>query len=164
MPKNCKVIYSTPLAVRDALPWADLVVGAVLIPGAAAPKLGRREDLATMKPGSVIVDVAVDQGGCCETTRPTTHATPTFLEHGVVHYCDANMPGGVARTSTFAHNNATMPYVIALADKGWRKALADDVHLRHGLNVCRGRVTFEAVARDLALDFTPAENFLAEAA
>jgi alanine dehydrogenase len=159
-----RTVFSTRDAIERHVVQADLVIGTVLIPGAAAPKLISRELVRAMRPGSVIVDVAVDQGGCCETTRPTTHATPTFLEHGVVHYCVANMPGGVARTSTFALNNATMPYVVALADKGWRKALADDAHLRNGLNVCQGRVTFAAVARDLALDFTPAETFLAQAA
>jgi alanine dehydrogenase len=159
-----RTVFSTRDAIERHVPDADLVIGTVLIPGAAAPKLITREMVARMRPGAVIVDVAVDQGGCCETTRPTTHATPTFIEEGVVHYCVANMPGGVARTSTFALNNATLPYVIALADKGWHKALADDAHLRNGLNMCRGRVTFEAVARDLALDYTPAETFLAEAA
>jgi alanine dehydrogenase len=157
-----RTVFSTSDAIERHVVQADLVIGTVLIPGAAAPKLISRDLVKALRPGSVIVDVAVDQGGCCETTRPTTHATPTFLEYGVVHYCVANMPGGVARTSTFALNNATLP--VALADKGWRKALADDAHLRNGLNVCRGRVTFAAVARDLALDFTPAETFLAEAA
>ncbi len=159
-----RTVFSTKDAVERHVVAADLVIGTVLIPGAAAPKLITRDLVRAMRPGSVIVDVAVDQGGCCETTRPTTHATPTFIEHGVVHYCVANMPGGVARTSTFALNNATCPYVIALAEKGWRQALADDAHLRNGLNVCQGRVTFAAVARDLALDFTPAETFLAQAA
>jgi alanine dehydrogenase len=159
-----RTVFSTADAIVRHVVAADLVIGTVLVPGAAAPKLVTREMVAAMKPGAVIVDVAVDQGGCCATTRPTTHATPTFVESGVVHYCVANMPGGVARTSTFALNNATLPYVIALADKGWRKALADDAHLKNGLNVCQGRVTFAAVARDLALDYTPAEACLAEAA
>jgi alanine dehydrogenase len=159
-----RTVFSTRDAIERHVVQADLVIGTVLIPGAAAPKLISRELVQAMRPGSVIVDVAVDQGGCCETTRPTTHATPTFLASGVVHYCVANMPGGVARTSTFALNNATLPYVMALADKGWRRALADDPHFKHGLNVCQGRVTFEAVARDLALDYTPAETCLAEAA
>ena len=142
-----RTVFSTRDAIERHVVQADLVIGTVLIPGAAAPKLISRDLVRAMRPGSVIVDVAVDQGGCCETTRPTTHAAPTFLEHGVVHYGVANMPGGVARTSTFALNNATLPYVIALADKGWRRALADDAHLRNGLNVCQGRVTFAAVAR-----------------
>lgn len=135
---------------REAMA-ADLLVGAVLVPGAAAPRLITRELLGRMKRGAVIVDVAIDQGGFCETSRPTTHAEPTFVEDGVVHYCVANMPGGVPRTSTFALNNATLPFVLALADKGWRKALADDPHLRAGLNVAAGQVTHEAVARALGL-------------
>jgi alanine dehydrogenase len=159
-----RTVFSTRDAIERHVLNADLVIGTVLVPGAAAPKLITREMVAAMREGAVIVDVAVDQGGCCATTRPTTHATPTFLQDGVVHYCVANMPGGVARTSTFALNNATLPYVIALADRGWRRALADDAHFRNGLNVCQGRVTFQAVARDLALDFTPAETFLAQAA
>jgi alanine dehydrogenase len=159
-----RTVFSTSDAIERHVVGADLVIGPVLVPGAAAPKLITREMVAAMRPGAVIVDVAVDQGGCCATTRATTHATPTFVESGVVHYCVANMPGGVARTSTFALNNATLPCVMALADKGWRQALADDAHLKNGLNVCQGRVTFQAVARDLALDYTPAETCLAEAA
>jgi len=159
-----RTVFSTADAIERHVIAADLVIGTVLVPGAAAPKLVTREMVAAMRPGSAIVDVAVDQGGCCETTRATTHAAPTFVEGGVVHYCVANMPGGVARTSAFALNNATLPYVIRLADLGWQKALAADPHLENGLNVCRGRVTFEAVARDLALDYTPAELCLAEAA
>jgi alanine dehydrogenase len=111
-----------------------------------------------MKPGSVIVDIAIDQGGCFETSRPTTHAEPTYVEHGVVHYCVTNMPGAVARTSTFALNNATLPFVLTLADKGWRQAVSDDINLRHGLNIHAGAVTFEAVAKDLGLPFKPAEK------
>jgi alanine dehydrogenase len=113
-----------------------------------------------MKQGSVIVDIAIDQGGCFETSRPTTHAEPTYVEHGVVHYCVTNMPGAVARTSTFALNNATLPFVLTLADKGWRKALLDDINLRRGLNIHAGAVTFEAVAKDLGLPFAPAEKAL----
>ena len=159
-----RTVFSTKDAIERHVLTADLVIGTVLVPGAAAPKLITRAMVAGMRPGAAIVDVAVDQGGCCETTRPTTHATPTFLESGVVHYCVANMPGGVARTSTFALNHATLPYVVALADKGWRHALAADPHFKDGLNVCQGRITFQAVARDLALDYTPAETCLAEAA
>jgi alanine dehydrogenase len=136
------------------------VVGATLIPGAAAPKLIKREHLGHMRRGSVIVDVAIDQGGCAETSKPTTHAEPTYVVDGVVHYCVANMPGGVARTSTFALNNATLPFVRALADKGYRQALADDPHLLRGLNVHRGEVTYEAVARDLGLAYRPADEAL----
>ena len=138
---------------REALA-ADLLIGAVLVPGAAAPRLVTRAMVAAMKPGSVIVDVAIDQGGCCETSRPTTHADPTFVVDGVVHYCVANMPGGVSRTSAFALNNATLPFVIALADKGWRRAIAEDAHLRAGLNVALGKVTHPAVAQALGYPFT----------
>jgi len=125
---------------------ADLVIGGVLIPGAAAPKLVSREMVRAMKPGAVVVDVAIDQGGCFETSRPTTHASPTYVVDRVVHYCVANMPGGVPRTSTFALNNATLPYVLMLADRGYRKALQDDAHLRAGLNVCKGKLTCREVA------------------
>jgi alanine dehydrogenase len=141
--------YSSSHALELAVLCADLVIGAVLIPGAAAPKLVSREVVGRMKRGAVLVDVAIDQGGCFETSRPTTHAQPTYVVDGVVHYCVANMPGAVARTSTFALNNATLPFTTALADKGWKRALADDAHLLQGLNVCLGEVTHEAVARDL---------------
>jgi len=133
-------------------------VGGVLIPGAAAPRLVTRAMVARMKPGSVVVDVAIDQGGCFETSRPTTHAAPTFVVDGVVHYCVANMPGAVARTSTFALNNATITH--ALADKGWKQALRDDAHLRNGLNVAECQVTFEAVARDLGYAYVSADSLL----
>ena len=125
---------------------ADLVIGGVLIPGASAPRLVTRDMIRKMQPGSVVVDVAIDQGGCFETSRPTTHAEPTYVVDGIVHYCVANMPGGVPRTSTFALNNATLPFVLALADKGWKRALADDAHLRDGLNVALGKVTCRPVA------------------
>ncbi|MEQ1893742.1 MAG: alanine dehydrogenase [Planctomycetota bacterium] len=161
LPRNCHTVYSTPLAIRDLLPTADLVVGAVLIPGALAPKLVKRADLALMKPGSVIVDVAVDQGGCVETCKPTTHANPVFTVDGVLHYCVANMPGAVARTSTFALNNATIVHALALADKGWRQALRDNAHLRAGLNVAAGRVTYEAVAKALGYEYTAPQTLLA---
>jgi alanine dehydrogenase len=149
-------IDATEQAVYDA----DLVVGAVLIPGAAAPKLIRRPQLSRMKTGSVIVDVAIDQGGCFETSRATTHADPTYVVDGVVHYCVANMPGAVARTSTFALNNATLPFTLALAKKGWKKACADDPHLRAGLNVHAGLLTYEAVAKALDKTYTPVESVL----
>ncbi len=136
---------------REAMA-ADLLIGAVLVPGGAAPRLLSRALVARMKPGSVIVDVAIDQGGFAETSRPTTHAEPTYVEEGVVHYCVANMPGGVPRTSTFALNNATLPFVLALADKGWRVAMSEDAHLRAGLNVAAGRVTHPAVAQALGLE------------
>ncbi len=150
---------NTVFATRDAVERhcisADLVIGAVLIPGAAAPKLVTRETIRRMKAGSVVVDVAIDQGGCFETSRPTTHDEPTFLVDGVIHYCVANMPGGVPRTSTVALNNATLPFVMALAEKGLVRALHEDEHLRAGLNVHRGHVTHEAVAQALGLPFHP---------
>jgi alanine dehydrogenase len=153
-------VYSTREALIRYVASADLLVGAVLVPGAAAPKLVNREMLTTMKPGSVLVDVAIDQGGCFETSRATTHADPTYVEEGVVHYCVANMPGAVARTSTFALNNATLPFTLNLANKGYRKALMDDAHLRAGLNVHRGQLTYKAVADDLGLDWVSAEEVL----
>ncbi len=148
-------IYSTTDAIENHVIDADLVVGAVLVPGAAAPKLVSRDMIRAMRPGSVVVDIAIDQGGCFETSRPTTHAEPTYLVDGVVHYCVTNMPGAVARTSTFALNNATLPYVIALADKGPVAAMHADPDLLAGLNVHDGKITFEAVARDLGLDYMP---------
>ncbi|WP_151445876.1 alanine dehydrogenase [Lacisediminimonas profundi] len=141
--------YSTSTAIEEAIRAADVVIGGVLLPGAATPKLVSRQMLASMKPGSVIVDVAIDQGGCFETSHPTTHAQPTYVLEGVVHYCVANMPSAVARTSTLALNNATLAHGLALADKGWRAAVEQDVHLRNGLNIAMGHVTCEAVAKDL---------------
>lgn len=145
--------YASHEAIAAMLPLADLVVGAVLVPGAAAPKLVTRDMLKSMRPGSVIVDVAIDQGGCFETSRPTTHQDPTYVEEGVVHYCVANMPGGVARTSTLALTQATLPFVLALADRGYRDALAADPHLRAGLNIHRGHVTYRAVAEALGYPY-----------
>lgn len=153
-------IYSTVDAIETEVLRADLVIGAVLVPGAAAPKLVSAEMVRTMRAGSVLVDVAIDQGGCFETSRPTTHADPTFVVDEVVHYCVANMPGAVARTSTFALNNATLPFVLALADKGYRTALVDDVHLRRGLNIHGGRVTNRFVAEAQSLDFAPPDEVL----
>ena len=153
-------LFATVETIEHQVMVADLVIGAVLVPGAAAPKLVSREIVRQMRPGSVLVDIAIDQGGCFATSRPTTHSSPTYVEEGVVHYCVTNMPGAVARTSTFALTNATLPFVIALAEKGWRKALADDPHLLHGLNVHAGKVTFEAVAHDLNLPYAPAEMLL----
>ena len=149
-----RTIFSTRDALGHILRRADLLIGAVLVPGAAAPKLVSRAMVATMKPGSVIVDIAIDQGGCCETSRPTSHSHPTYVEEGVIHYCVTNMPGAVARTSTFALNNATLPFVLALADKGWRRAIADDPHLRNGLNVHAGKLTCRPVAEALGLPYT----------
>jgi alanine dehydrogenase len=153
-------IYSTVDAIESHVMGADLVVGAVLLPGAAAPKLVTREMVRQMRPGSVLVDIAIDQGGCFETSRPTTHSEPTFVEEGCVHYCVTNMPGAVARTSTIALNNATLPFALALADKGYRLALNDDAHLRNGLNVADGKVTYKAVADAHGLPYTPAEEVL----
>jgi alanine dehydrogenase len=148
-------LFSSQSAIEDELPHADLVVGGVLIHGAAAPKLITRPMLRIMKPGSVIVDVAIDQGGCVETSRPTTHQDPTFVVDGVVHYCVANMPGAVARTSTVALTNATLPFLIALADKGYRRALDDNPHLAAGLNIHRGKVSYAAVAEALGHRYEP---------
>lgn len=155
------VVYSTQDAVEEYVSKADLVIGAVLIPGALAPKLVTRALLKKMRPKSVIVDIAIDQGGCAETSRPTTHDDPTFEIDGVVHYCVANMPGAVPRTSAYALNNAVLPYGLDIADKGWAAALRDDIHLRRGLTVCRGKITHAEVARDLQLDYAPAEEQIA---
>ncbi len=156
-----QTLFSTTDAIENAVRSADLVIGAVLVPGAAAPKLVTRAMVAAMRPGSVMVDIAIDQGGCFETSRPTSHAEPTYVAEGVVHYCVTNMPGAVARTSTLALGNATLPFAIALANKGWQQALREDVHLRHGLNVHAGKVTYAAVARDLGLPQADAEDVLA---
>ncbi|MEY2150368.1 MULTISPECIES: alanine dehydrogenase [Rhodanobacter] len=153
-------VFSTRAAIEELVRRADLLIGTVLIPGAAAPKLVTRDMLKTMKPGSVIVDVAIDQGGCVETSHATTHADPTYVIDDVVHYCVANMPGAVARTSTFALNNVTLPFALALADKGWKQALAQDAHLRNGLNVCEGKVTCEPVAQAHSLEYVKAESLL----
>lgn len=154
-------VYSTVAAIEHYVLNADLVVGAVLVPGAAAPKLVTRAMVATMRPGSCLVDIAIDQGGCFETSRPTSHDNPTYVEEGSVHYCVTNMPGAVPRTSTFALNNRTLPFVLALADKGAKAALAEDPHLLAGLNVHLGRITYEAVARDLNMAYQPASEALA---
>jgi alanine dehydrogenase len=160
-----KTLYSTDATVEAEVLHADLVIGAVLVPGAAAPRLISRSLLTRMKRGAVLVDVAIDQGGCFETSRPTTHDAPTYEVDGIIHYCVANMPGAVARTSTIALNNATLPFVLALADKGWKRALRDDAHLANGLNIARGHVTHRAVADALGLPYMPVEAaILAEAA
>lgn len=153
-------IFSTTDALEEYVTTADLIIGSVLIPGGAAPKLVNREMVSRMKRGSVLVDVAIDQGGCFETSRPTTLADPIFTVDEVVHYCVSNMPGAVARTSTFALNNATLPFVLTLANKGYRRALTDDQYFREGLNVCRGHLTHAAVARDLGITYTDALNAL----
>ncbi len=153
-------IYSTKAALDEYIINADLVIGAVLIPGAAAPKLVRKEHLSQMREGSVIVDVAIDQGGCFETSRPTTHADPTYVVDGVVHYCVANMPAAVPRTAAFALNNATLPFTIALANKGYKRALLEDPHLMGGLNVHHGKLTYFAVAEAQELEYTPVTEVL----
>jgi alanine dehydrogenase len=153
-------IYSTVDAIETNVINADLVIGAVLVPGAAAPKLITRDMVTQMRPGSVFVDIAIDQGGCAETSRPTSHDKPTYVEEGVVHYCVTNMPGAVARTSTFALNNATLPFVLALADKGVRRALAEDEHLKNGLNVALGKITYKAVADAHKLPYVAPEEVL----
>jgi alanine dehydrogenase len=153
-------IYATVDAIEHQVLAADLVIGAVLVPGAAAPKVVSREMVAAMRPGAVLVDISIDQGGCFATSRPTTHADPTYLVDDVVHYCVTNMPGAVPRTSTAALNNATLPFTLAIAEKGWKQALADDPHLAAGLNVHEGRITHAAVARDLGLDHHPVAELL----
>ena len=156
-----RTFYSDPLSVEREVCAADAVIGAVLLPGAAAPKLVSHEMVRKMKAGSVVVDVAIDQGGCFETSKPTTHADPTFLVDGVIHYCVANMPGAVARTSTFALTNATYPFVEVLANRGVMKALSINHHLRNGLSVHRGMLTSEPVAQAQRLDYVPAEELIA---
>jgi alanine dehydrogenase len=160
MPANVQLLHSNRFSILEQIAEADLVIGGVLVPGAKAPKLIRREDLKTMPQGSVIVDVAVDQGGCVETIKPTTHENPTYFVDGVLHYGVANMPGAVPRTSTLALTNATLPYALQLANKGWKRALAENPALLKGLNMTDGKVTYRAVAESFGLDFTPAEKFV----
>jgi len=157
---HLKTCYSTTEAVEEAVFGADLIIGAVLVPGAAAPKLVTRAMLKHMRPGAVLVDVAIDQGGCFESSHATTHSDPTYIVDGIVHYCVANMPGAVARTSTFALNHATLPYALKLADKGWRAALSDDKNFRNGLNIAEGKITFAAVAEALGRPYHSAEALL----
>ncbi|EJW10099.1 Alanine dehydrogenase [Rhodovulum sp. PH10] len=153
-----RTVFATPTTIDSLCRRADLVIGAVLVPGATAPRLLTAETVKRMKPGAAIVDVAIDQGGCCETSHPTTHSRPTYVQHDVVHYCVTNMPGAVARTATFAINNATLPFVLALADKGVARALAEDPHLRAGLNVHDGKITHPAVAHALEVGFLAPEE------
>jgi alanine dehydrogenase len=160
LPANVNVLYSTRYAVRKQIEDADLVIGAVLIHGAKAPYLITRDDLKSMKPGSVIVDVAVDQGGCVETIKPTTHGDPTYVVDGVIHYAVANMPGGVPRTSTLALTNATLPYALALAGKGWKRACKDDPALALGVNAVDGVLTYEGVAEAFGMECTHISGFL----
>jgi alanine dehydrogenase len=158
---GANTVYSTRATLEQEIAQADLVIGAVLVPGSAAPKLITREMLSIMQPGAVMVDVAIDQGGCFETSHPTTHDAPTYVVDDIVHYCVANMPGAVARTSTYALNNATLPHALRIADKGWKAALKSDPHLAAGLNVWDGKVTCEAVAESLELELTPLAEALA---
>jgi alanine dehydrogenase len=158
LPPNVHEIYSNAYNIREAIRQADLVVGAVLIPGAKAPSLIRRSDLADMKQGAVIVDVAIDQGGCVETAKPTTHSNPTYIVDGVVHYCVANMPGAVGRTSTFALTNATGRYAVEIAKHGWQNAAKAFLEIRTGLNVVSGKITYKAVAEAFEMEYTPLEK------
>lgn len=160
LPKNINLVFSTRGNILELIKTADLVIGGVLIPGAKAPKLIRREDLKLMQPGAVIVDVAVDQGGCVETITPTTHENPTYSVDGIIHYAVANMPGAVPRTSTLALTNATLPYVLQVANKGWKKALSENASLKKGLNVADGQVTYPAVAEAFGLPLVDADKLL----
>ncbi len=160
MPANVVTQYSNEYNIREAIKTADLVIGGVLIPGAKAPKLITRAMLPSMKPGAVLVDVAIDQGGCFETSKPTTHADPVYTVDGVIHYCVANMPGAVPYTSTLALTNATLPYAIQLANKGWKKACSDNAELRLGLNVINGKVVYQGVSDAFGLEYTPVDQFL----
>ena len=160
MPANVTTMYSNEMNIRDLVQKSDLIVGAVLIPGAKAPRLITKDMLKTMNPGTVMVDVAVDQGGCFETTKPTTHDKPIYTVDGVVHYCVANMPGAVPYTSTIALTNATLPYAIQLADKGWQQACRDNEPLKKGLNVINGKVVYKAVADAFRLKYTDVNEFL----
>ncbi len=161
LPNNVETIYSNEYNIRKLIPEMDLIIGAVLIPGAKAPHLITRDMLSLMKPGTVLVDVAVDQGGCIETCKPTTHADPTYLIDGIVHYCVANMPGAVPYTSTLALTNATLPYAIDLANKGWKKACVENLGLRRGLNIVDGKVVYKGVADAFNLNYEPVEVVLA---
>ncbi|MBW2193632.1 MAG: alanine dehydrogenase [Deltaproteobacteria bacterium] len=160
MPSNCFLLYSSPANIRDLITRADVVVGAVLIPGTKAPRLITRDMLKTMKKGSVLVDVSIDQGGCFETSKPTTHSDPIYIIDGVVHYCVANMPGAVAKTSTLALTNATLPYAVEIANKGWVKAMQENPEIKLGANVVKGKVTYKGVADAFDLDYTPVDNLL----
>jgi len=160
MPSNCFPLMSSPAAVRDLISRADVVVGAVLIPGAKAPKLVTRDMLKTMKKGAVLVDVAIDQGGCFETSKPTTHSDPIYTVDGVVHYCVANMPGAVPKTSTMALTNATLPYVVQIANKGWKRAMKENREIKLGANVVKGKVTYKGVSDAFGLEYTPIDDLL----
>jgi alanine dehydrogenase len=160
MPENCFVIMSNPTTIRDLIAKADVVVGAALVPGSRTPVLVTREMLKTMKPGAVLVDVAIDQGGCFETSEETTHQKPIYILEDIVHYAVSNMPGAVPRTSSLALTNATLPYVLELADKGWKRALKENSAIKRGVNVIRGKVAFSGVAQSLGLRFTPVDDLI----
>jgi alanine dehydrogenase len=160
MPSNCFLLMSSPATIRELAKEADVLIGAVLIPGAKAPKLVTREMLKTMKPGSVLVDVAIDQGGCFETSKATTHDDPIYIVDGIVHYCVANMPGAVAKTSTIALTNATLPYAVEIANKGWKKAMQESTEIKLGANVVKGDVTYKGVAEAFGLEYVPIDSHL----
>jgi len=160
MPRNCFLLMSSPASIRDIIQRADVVVGAVLIPGAKAPKLVTREMLKTMKAGAVMVDVAIDQGGCFETSKPTTHSNPIYKVDGIVHYCVANMPGAVPKTSTLALTNATLPYAVQIANKGWRKAMKENPEIKAGANLVAGKITYRAVADAFGLKYVPIDSVI----
>jgi len=160
MPANCFIVQSSPAAIRDLIPKADVVVGAALVPGARTPVLVTRDMLKAMKKGAVLVDVAIDQGGCFETSKETTHRQPTYILDGIVHYAVSNMPGAVPRTSSLALTNATLPYALEIANKGWKKALQENPEIRRGANVVQGKVTFQGVADALKLKYTPVDDLL----
>ncbi len=160
MPSNCFLLMSSPATIRELVKDADVVVGAVLIAGAKAPRLVTREMLKTMKTGSVLVDVAIDQGGCFETSKATTHSDPIYTVDGVIHYCVANMPGAVAKTSTLALTNATLPYAVEIANNGWRKAMQDNPEIKWGANVINGKITYQGVAEAFGLEYDPIDKFL----
>lgn len=160
MPANCFLLMSSPATIRDLVKKADVVVGAVLIPGAKAPKLVTRDMLKTMKKGSVLVDVAIDQGGCFETSKPTTHNDPVYVVDDVIHYCVANMPGAVAKTSTMALTNATLPYALDIANKGWKKSMKENPEIKAGANVVKGKITYKGVSDAFGLDYTSIDELL----
>jgi len=160
MPKNCFLMMSTPATIRELVKEADVVIGAVLVPGAKAPKLLTRDMLKTMKKGAVLVDVAIDQGGCFETSKPTTHSDPIYTVDGVLHYCVANMPGAVPMTSTIALTNATLPYAVEIASKGWKQASRENAGIKCGVNMVEGKVTYKGVADAFGLEFIPVDSLL----
>jgi alanine dehydrogenase len=160
MPANCIPLMSNPAMIRRLAPQSDAIIGAVLIPGAKAPRLITRDMLPSLKPGAVLVDVAIDQGGCFETSKPTTHADPIFEVDGIVHYCVANMPGAVAKTSTLALTNATLPYALEIATKGWRLAMWENPEIKLGANIVQGKVTYEAVATAFGIAYTHVDQLI----